>query len=50
MEYQYITNKVGKPIAIVIPLQEWEALQSKVKDECLTDNEIAEAERGWKDY
>jgi PHD/YefM family antitoxin component YafN of YafNO toxin-antitoxin module len=50
MEYQYVTDKVGKPVAIVVPLEEWEALQSKVKEECLSDKEIAEAEHGWKEY
>jgi hypothetical protein len=50
MEYQYITNKAGKRIAVVVPLKEWETLQSKMKEECLTDAEIREAEQGWKDY
>ena len=50
MEYQYITNKAGTPVAVVVPLHEWEALQSRVKEECLTDAEIREAEQGWKDY
>jgi PHD/YefM family antitoxin component YafN of YafNO toxin-antitoxin module len=50
MEYQYVTNKNGKTIAVVVPLQEWEALQSKLEEECLTDAEIKEAEQSWRDY
>lgn len=50
MEYQYVTNKNGKTVAVVVPLQEWEALQSKLEDECLTDVEIKEAEQSWRDY
>ena len=50
MEYQYVTNKNGKTVAIVVPLQEWKALQSKLEEECLTDAEIKEAEQSWRDY
>lgn len=50
MEYQYITNKAGEPIAVVVPLKEWETLQSRMREECLTDAEIGDAEQGWKDY
>ena len=50
MEYQYLTNKNGKTVAVVVPLQEWEALQSKMEEEYLTDAEIKEAEQSWKDY
>ena len=50
MEYQYVTNKNGKTVAIVVPLQEWEALQSKLEEACLTDAEIKEAEQSWRDY
>ncbi len=50
MEYQYVTNKNGKTVAVVVPLQEWEALQSKLEEECLTDAEIKEAEQSWGDY
>jgi len=50
MEHQYITNKAGQTVAVVVPIQEWEALQSKVKEECLTSAEVKEAEQSWKDY
>ncbi len=50
MEYQYLTNEGGQPIAVVVPLEEWEALQSKIKDDFLSDNEIKEAEQSWSDY
>ena len=50
MEYQYVTNKNGKTVAVVVPLQEWEALQSKLEEEYLTDAEIKEAEQSWRDY
>lgn len=50
MEYQYITNKAGIPVAVIVPIQEWELLQSKLKEECLTEDEIQSAEAGWKEY
>ncbi len=50
MEYQYVTDKNGKTLAVVVPLQEWEALQAKMEEECLTDAEIKEAEQSWRDY
>ncbi len=50
MEYQYVTDKNGKTLAVVVPLQEWEALLSKMEEECLTDAEIKEAEQSWRDY
>ena len=50
MEYQYLTNEAGKHVAVVVPLKEWEALQSKLKEECLSDEDIKEAEQTWKDY
>ena len=50
MEYQYVTDKNGKTVAVVVPLQEWEALQSKLGEEYLTDIEIKEAEQSWRDY
>ena len=50
MEYQYVTNKNGKTVAVVVPLQEWEELQSKLEEECVTDAEIKEAEQSWRDY
>ena len=50
MEYQYVTDKNGKTLAVVVPLQEWEALQAKMEEECLTDAEIEEAEQSWRDY
>lgn len=50
MEYQYITNKAGIPVAVIVPIQEWELLQSKLKEECLTADEIQSAEAGWKEY
>ena len=50
MEYQYVTNKNGETVAVVVPLQEWEALQSKLEEEYLTDAEIKEAEQSLRDY
>jgi len=50
MEYQYITNKEGQAVAVVVPIQEWEAIQSKVREETFTPTEMREAEQGWKDY
>jgi hypothetical protein len=35
---------------LVVPLREWEALQSKLEEECLIDDEIKEAEQSWRDY
>ena len=50
MEYQYLTNEGGQPIAVVVPLEEWDALQSKIKDDFLSDNEIKESEQSWSEY
>jgi len=40
MDYQYITNKTGTPIALVVPIQEWENLQSRLKEEYLRASAI----------
>jgi antitoxin (DNA-binding transcriptional repressor) of toxin-antitoxin stability system len=50
MEYQYITNKAGTPVAVIVPIQEWEIMQSRLKEEYLTADEIKSAEKGWKEY
>ena len=50
MEYQYVTNKNGETIAVVVPLKEWEALQSKLDQEFLSNAAIKEADQSWRDY
>ena len=50
MEYQYLINEGGQPIAVVVPLEEWEDIQSKIKEAFLSDNEIKKAEQSWNDY
>jgi len=50
MDFQYLTDESGKPIAVVIPIQKWKALQSGFEDEKISDEELKEAEKGWNEY
>jgi len=48
MPIQYITDARGKKVAVVVPLEEWEALQEKLDK--LTPAEAAAADAAWQDY
>ena len=48
MPIQYITNSRGKKVAVVVPLDEWQALQEKLDK--LTQSEAAGSEAAWQDY
>lgn len=50
MAVQYLTDESGKPIAVVIPIEQWEALQSEFEEEKVTEEELKDAERGWNEY
>ena len=48
MPIQYITDARGKKVAVVLPLEEWEALQEKLDE--LTPAEAAASDAAWQDY
>jgi PHD/YefM family antitoxin component YafN of YafNO toxin-antitoxin module len=48
MPIHYITDARGKKVAVVVPLEEWEALQEKLDK--LTPAEAAAADDAWQDY
>lgn len=48
MPIQYITNARGKKVAVVVPLEEWEALQERLDK--LTPAEAAASDDAWQDY
>jgi PHD/YefM family antitoxin component YafN of YafNO toxin-antitoxin module len=48
MPIQYITDGEGKKVAVVVPLEEWEALQEKL--DRMTPPEMAAADDAWQDY
>ena len=53
MTVQYLTDAKGKKVAIVVPLEEWEALQAKLRDltcEELSPKEAAASDAAWQDF
>ena len=48
MPIQYITDAKGKKVAVVVPMDEWEALQEKLDK--LTPAEAAASDSAWQDY
>jgi PHD/YefM family antitoxin component YafN of YafNO toxin-antitoxin module len=48
MPIQYITDSRGKKVAVIVPLEEWEALQEKLDK--LTPAEAAASDDAWQDY
>jgi PHD/YefM family antitoxin component YafN of YafNO toxin-antitoxin module len=48
MPIHYITDARGKKVAVVVPLEEWEALQEKLDK--LTPAEAAASDDAWQDY
>ena len=53
MAVQYLTNAKGKKVAVVVPLEEWEALQAKLRDlsyEQLSPVESAASDAAWQDF
>jgi PHD/YefM family antitoxin component YafN of YafNO toxin-antitoxin module len=48
MPIQYITDARGKKVAVVVPLEEWKALQEKLGK--LTQAEAAASNAAWQDY
>jgi PHD/YefM family antitoxin component YafN of YafNO toxin-antitoxin module len=48
MPIQYITDARGKKVAVVVPLEEWKALQEKLDK--LTPEEAAASDSAWQDY
>ena len=53
MSVQYLTDARGKKFAVVVPIEEWEALQAKLRDltyEELSPSEAAASEVAWQDF
>jgi len=53
MPIHYLTDAQGKKVAVVVPLEEWEALQAKLRDltyEELSPAEAAASETAWQDF
>ncbi len=48
MPIQYITDARGKKVAVVVPVEEWQALQEKLDK--LTPAEAAASDAAWQDY
>ena len=48
MPVQFITNAKGKKVAVVVPVEEWQALQEKLDK--LTQAEAAASDAVWQDY
>ncbi|MGA7563016.1 MAG: hypothetical protein WBW55_07440 [Desulfobaccales bacterium] len=48
MPIQYITDPKGKKVAVVVPMEEWEALQEKLDK--LTPAEASASDAAWEDY
>jgi PHD/YefM family antitoxin component YafN of YafNO toxin-antitoxin module len=48
MPIQYITNARGKKVAVIVPLEEWQALQEKLDK--LTQAEASASDAAWADY
>ncbi len=48
MPIQYITDAGGKKVAVVVPLEEWQALQEKLDK--ITQAEAAASDVAWEDY
>jgi len=48
MPIQYITDARGKKVAVVVPVEEWQALQEKLDK--LTQAEAAASDAAWQDY
>jgi PHD/YefM family antitoxin component YafN of YafNO toxin-antitoxin module len=48
MPIQFITDARGKKVAVVVPVEEWQALQEKLDK--LTKAEAAASDAAWQDY
>jgi len=52
MDIQYMVDKQGQKVAVVIPIEDWEAIQARDIEyaDDVTPEEIAEAEAAWAEY
>ena len=48
MPIQYLIDARGEKVAVVVPLDEWQALQDKL--DTLTKAETAASDAAWQDY
>lgn len=53
MGVQYVLDAEGRRSAVIVPIEEWEALRVKnleYAEDRLSAEEVAEAEAAWTDY
>jgi PHD/YefM family antitoxin component YafN of YafNO toxin-antitoxin module len=51
MSIHYVTDEQGEKIAVVVPIQEWEALLGRLEDDdSLSPEEASRAEESWQEY
>jgi PHD/YefM family antitoxin component YafN of YafNO toxin-antitoxin module len=51
MSIQYVTDEQGEKIAVVVPIQEWEALLGRLEDDdSLSPEEASRADESWQEY
>ena len=53
MAVHYLTDVRGKKVAVVVPIEEWEALQAKLRDLAyfeLSPEEAAASDTAWQDF
>ena len=48
MSIQYVTDAEGHRVAVVVPIEQWEAMQAKLDG--LSLDEIEASDKAWQDY
>jgi hypothetical protein len=48
MSIQYVTDAEGHRVAVVVPIEQWEAMQAKLDGLAL--DEIEASDKAWQDY
>lgn len=48
MSIQYVTDAEGHRVAVVVPIEQWEAMQAKL--DSLSLDEIEASDKAWQDY
>ena len=48
MSVQYVTDAEGHRVAVVVPIEQWEAMQAKLDG--LSLDEIEASDKAWQDY
>ncbi len=50
MPIQHVYNDAGEEVAVLVPIDEWEALQRQHEDDRLTPQEAEALDADWKAY